>query len=107
MQLVQEVTQELLDRYVGGEVIVENGTVLTKGTATNFAVQGDLVVVSINDTSWKNGSLKNIDAGKWSDIAPRATSVLLSMNIESTDNDVLFLAPSPRETKARLTPRVR
>jgi len=107
MQLVQEVNQELLSRYVGGEVIIENGTVLTRGTAVSLAIQGDLIAVSLKDTSWKTGSLKNIDVGEWSDTAPRATSVLLSMSIESTDGDVLLLHPSPHETKAQLTPRVR
>jgi len=107
MQLVQEVNQELLSRYVGGEVVVENGAVLTRGTATSLAIQGDLIAVSLKDTSWKAGSLKNIEAGEWSDTAPRATSVLLSMSIESTDGDVLLLHPTARETKAQLTPRVR
>ena len=52
MQIVQEVKQELLDRYVGGEAVVENGTVLMKGTTVGLAVQGDLVVASLKDTSW-------------------------------------------------------
>ena len=107
MQIAQEVKQELLDRYVGGEAVVENGTVLVKGTTVGLAVQGDLVVASLKDTSWKKGSLNDIDAGEWSDTTPRATSVLLSMSIESANGDVLFLSPSPRGTKARLSLRVR
>lgn len=107
MQIVQEVNQKLLDRYVGGEVVVENGTVLLKGTTVSLTVQGDLVVASLKDTSWKKGSLNDIDTGEWSDTTPRATSVLLSMSIESINGDALFLGPSLRDTKARLSPRVR
>lgn len=107
MQLAQKVNQQLLNRYIGGEAVVENGTVLVKGTTVGLTVQGDLVVASLMNTSWKKGTLNDIDAGKWSDTTPRATSVLLSMTIESANDNVLFLSPSPRDTKAQLSPRVR
>jgi len=107
MQLEQEVIQENLNRYVGGEVVVEHNGVLTNGTATSLVLQGDLLVVGLKDTSWKNGTLDSVDAGIWSDTAPGSTSVLLSTSIESANGDVLYLAPSLRETKARLSPRVR
>jgi len=106
MQLEQEVVQEGLNRYVGGEVVVEHNGVLTNGTATSLALQGNLLVVGLKDTSWKNGTLNSVDVGMWSDTAPGSTSVLLSTSIESANGDVLYLGPSLRDTKARLTPRV-
>ena len=107
MQLAQEVTQEVLGLYVGGEVIVEHNGVLTNGTATSLALQGNLITVGLKDTSWKNGTLDTVDAGVWSDTAPGPTSVLLSTSVESDDGNVLYLGPSLRDTKARLSPRVR
>ena len=106
MQLEQEVIQEGLDRYVGGEVVVEHNGDLTTGTATSLALQGNSLVVGLKDTSWKNGTLNSVDVGMWSDTAPGSTSVLLSTNIELANGDVLHLGPSLRDTKARLTPRV-
>jgi len=109
MSAVKEaINNELLARYVGGEIIVQNNTdVLTRGTITGLEVKGEQISALFKDTSWKKGSLDNLDAGKWSDTTYSSTAVLLSMNIESANGDVLRLGASPSGTASQLTPRVR
>ncbi len=104
MQLEDTVSQEFLDTYVGGGIVIENDRTLTKGTVVRAVLKGSAIDVTLKDTSWRLGELEAVDGGKWSGINPHTTSVLLSSNIKSLQNGVLVLHPSPRETSAQLTP---
>ncbi len=107
MQLEQTVNQELLNAYIGGEVVIEHDRSLTKGTIVSVSFKGHMIEVSLKDTSAKTGSFGSADTGKWSRINPQTTSVLLSQEIKSIQAGVLTLKPTLRETAAQLTPRRR
>ena len=106
MQL-QEVSQEMLATYVGGEIVLGNDdeciNTLLLAKVTDIKVVGTSVSVSFTCTGWTRGTLEDTATCEWKELSGNG-AVLLGSGVALEDNGHAHFSPSAKGTIADLTP---
>lgn len=112
MQLVQEVTPDLLESYQGGEIIIGNvdptaAATLVRGTLVDVRTAGDdWLAVTFRCEEWSSGRLDDNVQHTWSaSTSPSPSAVLLSSTVSVDEEETLHFAPSLKGTVATMKPR--
>ena len=109
MQVAESATQEVLDRYVGGEVIIASNSGqqgLSKGVLKRVTVGDEWTQIVLTVTHYANGRLEDRSAVEWHESEQQSDGYVTLHNPgQITDDDTVFfdITPGSRRSTAIVT----